>query len=142
MPQVFALANHLGNERDTLPPLQALDALSSYRRRKVLTFSDFFEEAQHFSELHPGLGARFIQETSTNRLNNDGHLITRNYVLPTPAPGGSPEHNLTLSNASPSIPFYYPDPQLARRAFLTAACTRLRLVSHGVSISDPRDSSS
>jgi hypothetical protein len=40
------------------------------------------------------------------RLNKDGHLITRNYVLPTPAPGGAPEHNLTLSNASPSISFY------------------------------------
>ena len=77
--------------------------------------------------------------SAAKRLNKDGHLITRNYVLPTPAPGGAPEHNLTLSNASPSIPFYSfaPDPQLARRAFLTVACTRLRLVSHGVSISDP-----
>ena len=27
------------------------------------------------------------------RLNKDGHLITENYVLPTTAPGGAPEHN-------------------------------------------------
>ena len=27
------------------------------------------------------------------RLNKVGHLITENYVLPTTAPGGAPEHN-------------------------------------------------
>src|ERR1051326_4457845 len=36
-----------------------------------------------------------------------------------------------------SFLFLCPDPQLARWVFFTVALTRLRLVSHGVSMSDP-----
>ena len=77
--------------------------------------------------------------SALRRLNSDGLLITRNYVLPTPAPVGAPEHNLALSNASPSIPFLFrcPDPQLARQAFRTELALAYGSCLTGVSMSDP-----
>jgi hypothetical protein len=94
-----------------------------------------------FSEAAGKASATVLEQrvSAAKRLNKDGHLITRNYVLPTPAPVGAPEHNLALSNASPSIPFYFAATvlQLAQRAFLPATCTRLRLVSHSVHVNSP-----
>jgi hypothetical protein len=60
------------------------------------------------------------------------------FVFRKTAPGGALKHNQSYQDASPSIPFLdFQVLQLLKRTCRVWGCTRLRLVSHALSLKFP-----